>query len=81
MDMKNSPFSSVTHQHRVGSLHRNPSLQHAYTDPVLERHHYSSTEDIKHERASSRDSSDYAYLISKLNLYIVDVMLKSLIGI
>ncbi|XP_071162566.1 signal-induced proliferation-associated 1-like protein 2 isoform X3 [Mytilus edulis] len=66
VDMKNSPFSIVTSQNRIGtsSLQRNTSLQHAYTDSVLDKNHFSSTEDIKHERSSSRDSSDYAYLIS-----------------
>ncbi|CAC5374751.1 SIPA1L1 [Mytilus coruscus] len=66
VDMKNSPFSTVTPQHRIGtsSLQRNTSLQHAYTDSVLDKNHFSSTEDIKHERSGSRDSSDYAYLIS-----------------
>ncbi|VDI72065.1 signal-induced proliferation-associated 1 like protein 1 [Mytilus galloprovincialis] len=66
VDMKNSPFSIVTPQNRIGtsSLQRNTSIQHAYTDSVLDKNHFSSTEDIKHERSSSRDSSDYAYLIS-----------------
>ena len=69
-DVKNSPLSSVTTQFRFGtsSLHRNTSLHHSYTEPIIDRNHCSSNEDIKHGRSSSRDSADYAYLISKYTM-------------
>lgn len=72
-DVKNSPLSSVTTQYRFGtsSLHRNTSLHHAYTEPIIDRNHYSSNEDIKHGRSSSRDSADYAYLISKYPISLI----------
>ena len=69
-DVKNSPLSSGITPFRfaTSSLHRNTSLHHVYTEPIIDRNHCSSIEDIKHGRSSSRDSADYAYLISKYTM-------------